>query len=228
MDSHTPHVVFRRNYMSQLRALLPLPTVLPIAGGSPDAACSELSVTPLVDPGTDLEDELSTLAASPGDADHGVAPLSADVDIELGRVFEDVGTLPAMVTPVCDLEGGLVVTPAEYPVPATPGVSVVVAQPLVVTSPAGPTVVDPGCPQPSTGSVGCSPVPPTIPVVSTPEESLLFQAAVMDQYQPWSGSSLGGESAGRPLPPASLTPRSAGVSPHVGESDADGGVLGHP
>ena len=28
-----PHVTFRRNYMSQLRALLPLPTVLPIAGG---------------------------------------------------------------------------------------------------------------------------------------------------------------------------------------------------
>ena len=37
-----PHVAFRRNYMSQLRALLPLPTVLPIAGGSPDAACSTL------------------------------------------------------------------------------------------------------------------------------------------------------------------------------------------
>ena len=28
-----PHVAFRRNYMSQLHALLPLPTVLPIDGG---------------------------------------------------------------------------------------------------------------------------------------------------------------------------------------------------
>ena len=37
-----PHVVFRRNYLKQLRALLPLPTVLPIAGGSPNAACSTL------------------------------------------------------------------------------------------------------------------------------------------------------------------------------------------
>ena len=37
-----PHVAFRRNYMSQLRALLPLPTVLPIEGGSPDPACSSL------------------------------------------------------------------------------------------------------------------------------------------------------------------------------------------
>ena len=64
---------------------------------------------------------------------------------------------------------------------------------------------------------------PTIPVVSTLEKSLLFQAAEMDQYQPWSGSSFGGESAGRFLPPASLTPRPAGASPHVGESDAGGG-----
>ena len=37
-----PHVAFRRNYLKQLRALLQLPTVLPIAGGSPDAACSTL------------------------------------------------------------------------------------------------------------------------------------------------------------------------------------------
>ena len=37
-----PHIAFRRNYLKQLRALLPLPTVLPIAGRSPDAACSTL------------------------------------------------------------------------------------------------------------------------------------------------------------------------------------------
>ena len=35
-----PHIAFRRNYLSQLHALLPLPTVLPTAGGSPDATCS--------------------------------------------------------------------------------------------------------------------------------------------------------------------------------------------
>ena len=37
-----PHVTFRRNYMSQLRALLTLSAVLPIEGGSPDPACSSL------------------------------------------------------------------------------------------------------------------------------------------------------------------------------------------
>ena len=215
--SGLPHVAFCRNYMSQLRALLPLPTVLPIAGGSPDAACStlpcaeespdvvcasprpsrhaigrrrpvrimespaqnaplltvqdplaaagavvldcrppllpvsinisgvdlsairaltmsaeagafppereqsfvggdllslicpELGVTPLTDPGTDFEDELPAPAASLVTVDHGAAPLSAqaDVDIDLVRVFEDVGTLPAMVTPLSDPEGGL-------------------------------------------------------------------------------------------------------------------------
>ena len=37
-----PHVAFHKNYLSQLCALLPLPTVLPIAAGSPDAACLTL------------------------------------------------------------------------------------------------------------------------------------------------------------------------------------------
>ena len=41
-----PHVAFRRNYMSQLRALLPLPAVLPIEGGSPDPACSSVVESP--------------------------------------------------------------------------------------------------------------------------------------------------------------------------------------
>ena len=37
-----PHIAFRRNYLSQLRALLPLPTFLPTTGGSPDTTCSSL------------------------------------------------------------------------------------------------------------------------------------------------------------------------------------------
>ena len=71
--------------------------------------CPELGVTPLADPGMDLEDELPTPAVSPVTVDHGAAPLSAqaDVDVELVWVFKDVGTLPAMVTPVSDPEGGL-------------------------------------------------------------------------------------------------------------------------
>ena len=185
--------------------------------------CPELGVTPLVDPGTDLEDGLPTTAASPVTADHGAAPLSAqaDVDVELDRVFENVGTLPAMVTPMSDPEGGLIVTAAGYPVSSIPGVSVVMTQPLVVTSPAGPTDVDPAIPRPSTGSVGCSSVLPSLP----------------------GGVHAGGE-PGRPglLPWTSvfcglvrrsegsrrdalflLTPRPTGAFPHIGESGADGG-----
>ena len=82
--------------------------------------------------------------------DHGAAPLptQVDVDVELGRVFKDVGTLPEMVTPVSDPEGGggLIVTAAGYPVPAIPSASVVMTQPLVVTSPPGPADVDPTIP----------------------------------------------------------------------------------
>ena len=37
-----PHIAFRRNYMSQLRALLPLPAVLTTAGELPDFPCSSL------------------------------------------------------------------------------------------------------------------------------------------------------------------------------------------
>ena len=106
--------------------------------------CPELGVTPRFDPGTDLEDELSTPANSPAADDHGVVSLSAqaDIDLELEQVFGDVGSLPAMVTPVCDLDG-LRMTPAECPVREPSGVSVVVTQPLMVNSP-----------QPSTGVGG--------------------------------------------------------------------------
>ena len=57
--------------------------------------CPELDVAPLIDPGTDLEDELLTPANSPAAAHHGVAPLSAlaEVDIELEQVFGDIGSL---------------------------------------------------------------------------------------------------------------------------------------
>ena len=147
--------------------------------------CPELAVTPLINPKTDLEDELPMPASSPVTVVHGVAPLSAqaNVDVEIGRVFEDVGTLPAMVTPVSDNEGGgLIVTPAGYPVPTIPDASVVMTQPLVVTSPAGPTGVDPAIPRSS--------VLPLLPVVSTPEGSPSSRAAPMDQCLLWSESAV--------------------------------------
>ena len=213
------HIAFRRNYMSQLRALLPLPAVLPTAGelpdfprsslmcpaGTPDPVvasprtsrravrrrrpvrvmeppvqnvpvltvqdplaaagavvldcrppllpvsmdisgvdllairapavsagagvlppdreqlfgggdllsfiCPELGVTLLVDPSMDVR-----LAGTHCERS-GALSAQADVDIELCQVFQDVGALPEMVTPVGDPEGGFVVTSARYPVP---------------------------------------------------------------------------------------------------------------
>ena len=81
--------------------------------------CPELGVAPLVDPGMDLEDELPTPAVSPVTVDHGTAPrpTQVEVDVDLDLVFLDVATLPELVTPLCDPEGGgLVVTAAGYPV----------------------------------------------------------------------------------------------------------------
>ena len=100
------------------------------------------------------------------------------------------------------------------------------AEPLEVTSPAEPTGEGPGIPRSSPGLVVLSSASPTSPVVSTPEGSPSCRAATMDQYLPWTGSSFEGESADRPLPPASLTPRPTGLSHHAGESDVAGGALG--
>ena len=154
---------------------------------------------------------------------NGVVPLSAraDVDIELCQVFQDVGALPEMVTPVGDPEGGFVVTPARYPVPPIPDSSVVMAEPLEVPSLIGLTGEDPATPRSSTGSVVRPLVSPTSPVMSTPEGSPSSKAAAMDQYLPWNGLSSGRED--RLLPPASLTPRPTSSSPHARESDAAGG-----
>ena len=68
--------------------------------------CPELGIAPLVDPGTDLEDELPTPVGSPSpDVDKSV-PLSTSsgVDLELARALLEVGVLPAMVTPIVDPE----------------------------------------------------------------------------------------------------------------------------
>ena len=59
-------------------------------------------MAPLVDPGTDCEDELPTPAGPP-----------AVVDQEMQRVFIDVVLLPTMVTPVGDMDGTLRMPQAE-------------------------------------------------------------------------------------------------------------------
>ena len=185
--------------------------------------CPKLGATPLADPGTDLEDELPTPATSPVTVDHGAGPRSAqaDVDSDLVRIFEDVGTLPAMVTPLSDPEGGLLGSPAGYAVPVIADASDRTTQPLVVTSPAGPTDMDPAIPRPSTVSMSCSAVLSSLPVVSATEWSPSSRTAPVDQQ--WSGSLFGGELAGHTMPPGSLTSHPTAASPHVSESDAVGG-----
>ena len=186
--------------------------------------CPKLGVTPQIDPGTNLEDELSIPASPPAADEHGAVPLSvlAEVDSELEQVFGDVGSLPTMVTPACDLDGGLRVTPAECPVIEPHGVSVVVTRPSMVNSPAGPMVVSPEFSHPSTGSVGVLSVPRTSPVVPTPEECLLLNAADTNQAQPEAGPSFTGDPAGGLFPAVPLTPCPATASHHDGESDAVG------
>ena len=55
--------------------------------------CPELGVAPLMDPGTDLEDEQPTPVGSPSPGVDKSVPLSAasDVDLELARALLEVG-----------------------------------------------------------------------------------------------------------------------------------------
>ena len=66
-------------------------------------------------------------------------------------------------------------------------------------------------------------MPRTSPVVPTPEEFLLLNAADTNQAQPEAGPSFTGDPAGGLFPAVPLTPRPATVSHHDGESDAVGG-----
>ena len=103
--------------------------------------CPELGVAPLVDPGTDLEDKRSTPVGSPSPGVDKSVPLSATsgVELELARALLEVGVLPVMVTPIVDPEVGSSMTPAEYPVPPIPELSLVASVPLEMVSLVSPT-----------------------------------------------------------------------------------------
>ena len=60
------------------------------------------------------------------------------MDLELARVLLEVGVLPVIVTPIVDPEVGSSMTPAEYPIPPIPELSVGDSVPLEVDSPARP------------------------------------------------------------------------------------------
>ena len=163
--------------------------------------CPELGVTPLMDPGTDVEDEPPTPVGSPLPVVDGVVPLStpSGVDMELAHVFQEVGVLPAMVTPFVYPEGGgSAMTPARYPMTPIPDLSVVVSDLLDAASPARPALGSPAgdqsllvqmSPSGSVAQAFSSPALRSMPDVSPPSG-----LAAMDQYLPWSDSPPVGES----------------------------------
>ena len=176
--------------------------------------CPELGVAPLVDPGTDVEDEQPTPVGSPSPVVDRAVPLSASsgLDLELTRVLLEVGVMPVMVTPIVNPEGASSMTPVEYPVPPIPELSVVVSDPLEVASPARPAGGSPARNESllsqisPPGSVAQAFSSPTSPVLrSTPDVSPPSGLAAMDLYLPWSASLPVGETADSPLHLAPLT-----------------------
>ena len=164
-------------------------------------------MAPLVDPGTDCEDKLSTPAGPPADVIHRM-------DSELEEVFGDVGSLPTMVTPVCDIDGALRVSPPEGPVIAPPAVSAFVIRPSMATSPAGPKTLSLELFLPSPASVGVSSVPRISP------EFMLFNAAITSQTQPEAGPSFTEDLASGLFPAIPLTPGPEAASRHGDELDS--------
>ena len=171
----------------------------------------ELGVAPLVDPGTDVEDERPTPVGLLSPVVDGTVPLPAPsgVDMELAQIFLEVGVLPAMVTPVVEPEGESAMTPARYPVPPILELSVMVTDTLEAASSAGPAVWSPARDEsllaqisPS-GSVVQAVSSPKLPVVRpAPDDSPSSGLAPMDQYLPWSASPPVEESRDSPLFPA--------------------------
>ena len=161
---------------------------------------------------------------------------SSGVDLELVRALLEVGVLLVMVTPIVDPEVGSSMTPAEYPVPLIPELSVVDSVPLDVASPAGPAVGSPArnesllCQVSPPGSVVQAVPSPMSPVVrSTPDVNPSSGLAAMDQYLPWSASLPVGRRFPFPLTPRRMVeeqfvPGSVVTSP-TGETDVAGG---HP
>ena len=176
-------------------------------GGLDWIVCPELGVAPLVEPGTDLEDERPTPVGSPSPGIDKYVHLSATsgVDLELVRALLEVGVLPVMVTPIVDPEG----SPAQN------------ESLLCQVSPPG-----------SVAQAGPSPTSPVLR--STPDVNPPSNLAAMDQYLSWSASLPVGETADSPLLPAPLTPRrmvegkvvpGSVVTSPTGETDVVGG---HP
>ena len=119
--------------------------LLPERGGLVGTHLSGACLTPLVDPGTHLEDERPTPVGSPVAAIDEGMPLSPTMgaDVEVARALLEMGVLPAMVTPIVDPAVGLPLSPATYSVPPVPLMSVGDSLPLEVAAPVGLAVGSP-------------------------------------------------------------------------------------
>ena len=76
----------------------------------------ELDVIPLLDSGTDCQDEFSSAASSPMVISPMVALLPSQVeeDVHLAQILTEFGTLPAIVALIDDPYGQGEMPPAEY------------------------------------------------------------------------------------------------------------------
>ena len=133
------------------------------------------------------------------------AVVDQEMDSELQNVFIDVVSLPMMVTPVCDMDGTLRMPQAECPVIAHPAVPAFVNRPSQTLSSSGPKRVSPIVFSPPPVSVGVPLVLRTSPLVTVPEDFMLFN-------KPESSQSLMGSMSGGRLPAIPLTPSQATVS----------------
>ena len=124
------------------------------------------------------------------------AVVDQQMDRELQKVFIDVVSLPTMVNPVGDMDGTLCMPQAECPVVAPLAVPALVNWPAQTLSSVGPICVSPIESSRLPASVGVSPALRSPPLVTVPEDFMLFHAAVTTQTQPESSPSLMGSVEG--------------------------------
>ena len=129
-------------------------------------------MTPLVDPGTDCEDELPTPADRP-------AVDNIDMDSELQSLFVDVVSLPVMIISVSDVDRALDAPEYVDAVIAPPAVFPVTSRPPTATTSVGLSRLSPTRTPASVTSERGTP-----PVVAMPEDFVLFDKAMMNQTQP--------------------------------------------
>ena len=74
----------------------------------------ELEVIPLLDSGTDCQDELSSPDGSPMVISPIVGLSQGEDDVDLAQILAEFGTLPAFVTPIIDHYAEGEMPPTEY------------------------------------------------------------------------------------------------------------------